>query len=164
MTADWIEHEACINCGGSLLPYRTATTAPYLLVDFCNGTFPVTTTSVFVKCSACGLVAQSPRMNDELIVYFYSSGAYRETLGLSVEDMDRDEKKRASDVSMWLLRRDVEPKRHLDIGCSRGYLLEHMGAKVQHGYDNNPSYSKTITVHSDKSKLQLYDLVTSVHV
>lgn len=161
----WIQLTTCPNCHGSdLQPYETVTTAPYFEVMFCGGSLPVLTHSVFVRCDSCGLVMQSPRMTDERIAEYYSSGAYRQTLGVSVEYMDADEQRRADNISSWLWIQEVAPKRHLDIGCSRGYLLESVVANVQHGFDSNPAYSNDIQVFSDKSKLQQYDLVTAVHV
>lgn len=160
----WLKLDTCPDCGGGLSQYDMAYTAPYFEVEFCNGRLPMVTVSNFKSCDACGLVVQSPRMTDERIIYYYSSGLYRDTLTLTSADMDADEQRRASDVADWLRQQSVKPKRHLDIGCSRGYLLESVGASVQHGYDNNPSYSGHIRVYGDKSKLQQYDLVTAVHV
>jgi hypothetical protein len=58
-----------------------------------------------------------------------------------------------------------KPNRHLDIGCSRGYLLMRLDANIKHGYDSNPSYSRGLHywVFDNKADLQTYDLVTSVH-
>jgi hypothetical protein len=99
-------------------------------------------------------------MTDERIEYYYSSGLYRDTLGISVEAMDADEQRRAVDVAQWL---SLYPKKHLDIGASRGYLLNEIGAEVKHGFDSNPNYGQGIQVYSNKAHLQTYDLVTSVH-
>jgi hypothetical protein len=155
----WIEIKACPYCGGSVKPYKSVISAPAMLVRFCNGTLPMLASITYVKCS-CGLVIQSPRMTDERIDYYYSSGLYRDTLGMSVEAMDADEQRRAADVANWL---DLYPKRHLDIGASRGYLLNQIDAEVKHGFDNNPNYGQGIQVYSNKAHLQTYDLVTSVH-
>jgi hypothetical protein len=166
MTMDgWKTITACPNCNsGNLAPHDTVYTAPYVHVNFCNGILPVVTPTRYVKCQGCGLVIQSPRMTDERISYFYSSGAYRDTLGLSVDDMDRDELKRAGVLGGWLLSQKIYPERHLDIGCSRGYFLLTTKAAVKHGYDNNPSWSESHQVFNDKSQLETYDLVTAIHV
>ena len=155
----WIEVKECPYCGGSVKPYKSVISAPAMLVTFCNGSLPMLASITYVKCS-CGLVIQSPRMTDKRIDYYYASGIYRDTLGISVEVMDADEQRRAVDVAKWL---DLYPKKHLDVGASRGYLLNEIGAEVKHGYDNNPSYGKGIQVYSNKAHLQTYDLVTSVH-
>jgi hypothetical protein len=98
-------------------------------------------------------------LNDENIALYYSSGFYRDTLGISVEDMDADELRRAQDVADWLWTRNITPKSHADIGASRGYLLEKVGAGEQNGYDVNPKYGEY-----DKVKFATYELVTAIHL
>ncbi|MCR4308384.1 MAG: class I SAM-dependent methyltransferase [Candidatus Berkelbacteria bacterium] len=156
----WIEITTCINCNGNLQPYRAVTTAPYLMVDFCGGALPVSTTSTFSKCTACGLVAQSPRMTDDRIAQYYSSGLYRQTLGIPVEAMDADELRRAQDVMEWLYKHGIKnPASHADIGASRGFLLQEIGARTQRGFDTNPKYGDYKLIENDR-----YDLVTAIHV
>lgn len=156
----WIEIKDCPYCRDELTPYKTAISAPAMLVNFCNGSLPMMVSVMYCRCKTCGLVVQSPRMTDERIDYYYSSGTYRNTLGISTEAMDADEKRRAVDVAQWL---NIHPDSHLDIGASRGDLLMLIDAKTKHGFDANPSYSKEIQVFSNKVHLQTYDLVTSVH-
>lgn len=100
-------------------------------------------------------------MSDERIAQYYSSGLYRQTLGISIEDMDADEKRRALDVAVWLDRRGVIPSSHADIGASRGYLLGEVGASEQGQYDLNPRYSKVDADNVDNGK---FELITSIHV
>ena len=159
--SDWITSTSCYNCNSPLVPHRTVISAPALTVEFCGGDLPVLTSSTFVICPACGLVAQSPRMSDERIAQYYSSGLYRQTLGISIEDMDADEKRRALDVAVWLDRRGVIPSSHADIGASRGYLLGEVGASEQGQYDLNPRYSKVDADNVDNGK---FELITSIHV
>lgn len=99
-------------------------------------------------------------MSDERIAQYYSSGLYRQTLGIDTETMDADEKRRALDVSLWLDRRGIVPSSHADIGASRGYLLSEVGAGVQGGYDVNPNYAAHNIANADGK----YELVTSIHV
>jgi len=102
-------------------------------------------------------------MSDERIAQYYSSGLYRQTLGISQDDMDADEKRRALDVAVWLDKRGIMPNSHADIGASRGYLLHEVGAKTQNGYDINPKYA--IDYDEWRSFDQdVYDLATSIHV
>jgi hypothetical protein len=155
----WIEITSCINCNASVVPYASVATAPYLMVTFSGGSLPVLTSTTYVKCEACGLVAQSPRMTDERIDQFYSSGLYRQTLGISVESMNADELARARDVSAWMRVHNVEPSSHIDIGASRGYLLREVGAPVQYGLDSNKEYGGSTS--GDVGK---YELVTAIHV
>jgi hypothetical protein len=155
----WIEVTSCINCNASVVPYASVATAPYLMVTFSGGSLPVLTSTTYVKCEACGLVAQSPRMTDERIDQFYSSGLYRQTLGIPVESMDADELARARDISLWLRVHNIEPVSHLDIGASRGYLLKEVGAPVQYGMDSNKEYGGSTSGNVGK-----YELVTAIHV
>jgi hypothetical protein len=158
----WITISRCSFCDSSkLMPYKAVYSAPYLQIEFCNGAFPVLTPSTYIVCNDCGLVMQSPRMTDERIRYYYSSGTYRGSLGMTVEAMDADEKKRSDEVAAWLLSRGVTPKSHLDVGSSRGYLLENMGAAIAHGLDEM-NYSTAHMITRD-AQAQVYDLVTSVH-
>lgn len=157
----WIVVTNCANCNSAKLEqYKSVTTAPAVVIDFCGGILPVLTSSNYVRCSNCGLVIQSPRMTDERISQYYSSGLYRDTLGLSQEYMDADEQRRALDVSAWLKSFDVTPNSHIDIGASRGYLLQAVGANVKNSIDLNPSYAEIKT--DDKSAK--YELVTAIHV
>ncbi len=159
---DWITSTHCYHCNNPLIPHRTVISAPALTVEFCGGDLPVLTSSTFVICPACGLVAQSPRMSDERIAQYYSSGLYRQTLGMTTEAMDADEKRRALDISVWLDKRGIMPNSHADIGASRGYLLYEIGASKQAGYDMNPKYADRDLggVVDDKH----FELVSSIHV
>ena len=99
-------------------------------------------------------------MSDERIAQYYSSGLYRQTLGMTTEDMDADEKRRALDVAVWLDKRGIMPSSHLDIGSSRGYLLEEVGANIQSGYDIDKNRTPGIMIPA----LDKFELVTSIHV
>jgi len=101
-------------------------------------------------------------MSDERIAQYYSSGLYRKTLGLSTEAMDADEKRRALDVAVWLDKRGIMPNSHADIGASRGYLLQEVGADEQSGYDVNPSWMRARELGGIENKT--FELVTSIHV
>jgi len=98
-------------------------------------------------------------MTDERISLYYSSGLYRGSLGITVEGMDADELARAKDVAGWLKSRGVEPKNHVDLGASRGYLLKEIAAPVQYGYDKNKEY-----FNGDMPPMTGAELVTSIHV
>jgi hypothetical protein len=157
----WTIITTCFHCGGTLAPYKAVTSAPSMLVEFCGGSLPMVTTVAYSKCPSCGLVVQTPRMSDERINHYYSSGLYRETLGLSADTMDADEKKRSVSIAAWLLVQNVRPASHLDIGSSRGYLLRDVSAPVQCGYDMNPSYAGDTPMRRGQL---YYELVSSVHV
>jgi len=101
-------------------------------------------------------------MSDDRIAQYYSSGLYRETLGLSTEAMNADEKRRALDVAVWLDKRGILPNSHADIGASRGYLLDEVGAGVRGGCDANPVYAGGNEIWSIGDKT--FELLTSIHV
>ena len=165
---NWITPTNCYYCNTPLIPHRTIISAPALTVEFCGGDLPVLTSSTFVICPACGLVAQSPRMNDKRIAQYYSSGLYRQTLGMTTEAMDADELRRAIDVAVWLDKRGIVPLSHADIGSSREFLLWEVGADIKSGYDINPKYAdrkdENKGVGFDLVTPILADLVTSIHV
>lgn len=100
-------------------------------------------------------------MSDERIAQYYSSGLYRQTLGIDTAAMDADEKRRALDVAVWLDKRGIMPNSHADIGASRGYLLQEVGADAQGGYDVNPNYADCSI---ELINLRTFQLVTSIHV
>lgn len=158
----WITVVRCPYCGGAdFAKYKSVVTAPVLRVDFLGGDLPVQTVTQYVSCLTCGLIIQSPRMADERISDYYSSGMYRKTLGISQEEMDTNEQGRAADVAAWL---GYAPESHLDIGCSRGYFLQSVGAKKAHGFDENPAYAEVDNVFSKSGDLGFYELVSSLHV
>jgi len=77
-------------------------------------------------CRACGLVYQSPRMTQEELADFYTRG-YRELYQGSERPGSKDllaQRKRAIALIHAVDGRLNRVTRHLDIGCSAGYLLE----------------------------------------
>lgn len=161
----WIALDTCPNCGsGSLVQYTQSVTAPFLTVRVFDGSLNVATISQYVICKDCELVMQSPRVTDERLREYYSSGFYRDTLGITVDSMDTDEKRRSTEIAEWLKGQNITPKSHLDIGCSRGYFLDLVDAETKHGFDYNPEYSESVEVFDDKSRLEKYELVSAIHV
>lgn len=163
----WIETHECPHCQSrDIRPYQTMGLPPVFEVDFCNGKIPVQTVVKFVQCGQCQLIIQSPRMSDERLDFYYSSGLYRTNLGVTTAEMDRGEILRSNYAFEWLLPRQVLPvSTHLDIGCSRGSFLKRVGAREKYGYDLNHDYAvEKITVIRNKPELKTYELVTSLHV
>lgn len=95
-----VEIENCPLCGSDK---RTKSSHPY-----------------YSECDECGLIFMTPRPTPEAYHEFYTSGYYRMTRNASIGQLDRDEMRRAQRVS-GLVPRGVS---HLDVGCSRGFLLE----------------------------------------
>lgn len=167
MMDGWITITTCPNCqSNSLTYYREVFTAPFLFVPFASGKLPMLTRTTYVSCTECGLVIQSPRMTDERIAEYYSSGLYRKTMGISDADAERDELRRAKDIAGWLDHKiDYSLGSHLDIGCSRGYLLQEFDAVLKFGYDENPNYEiEGVFTETNRENLRTYTLVTAIHV
>ncbi|MEJ2552033.1 MAG: class I SAM-dependent methyltransferase [Anaerolineales bacterium] len=76
-------------------------------------------------CDRCGLVFQSPRMNQSALSRFYME-QYRKTVQDSEGPTDKDlrvQAGRARALSQFVHRDAAEIRRHLDIGSSAGALL-----------------------------------------
>jgi hypothetical protein len=64
-------------------------------------------------------------------------------------------------VAAWLKENGIRPASHLDIGSSRGWLLDLVGAPVAEGFDLNKQYRVTGKEVGTPGK---YELVTAIHV
>ncbi len=81
-------------------------------------------------CEQCGLIFQSPRMNQAALDRFYME-QYRKTVQDSEGPTEKDlrvQAGRASAMSQFMHRDVAEIHRHLDIGSSAGTLLAKIGA------------------------------------
>ena len=82
------------------------------------------------KCGECGVIYQNPRMTKEALDLYYSNGTYNRTYSSSLGS----QRSRANRILSIIRGMEIFPKRCLDIGCSRGYLLkslkEDYGAQV----------------------------------
>lgn len=112
--------------------------------------------STYCRCLECGIIFQSPRMGEEDVLRFYSSGAYRR-MTISEERADEDELYRARTDAELLKKIGISPNSHLDIGCSRGFFLDTVGAAKQVGVEVNEEWTK---LGSDK--LQVFGKVQDV--
>ena len=152
----------CPWCGGNKITHNehVSYTAPYLSVELHGAKIPMQTIALFSTCE-CGLIFQENKFSDKWYDWFYSSGTYRQTLGISQEDMDADENLRAIKITDWLWNR-IDFYRHLDVGASRGYFLqntkERFGCQVD-WLDKNESYKIIDHDHFDNP-----DLVSAIHV
>lgn len=154
----------CPWCGSEKIKHDFAqtTTAPYVLVELGGAKLPMAAVSMFSECE-CGLVFQEHTQSPEWYDWFYSSGTYRKTLGITQEEMDVDEKNRAYEITNWLRERDIKFQYHFDIGSSRGYFLNNtkwvFGCQIG-GDELNTSYSQ-LTNAPDK---RVPDMVSAIHV
>lgn len=134
-----------------------------------NVTFEMAAIVHYSLCYGCGAYIQSPRMSDDDIHRFYANGFYREWLELNQEQMDADERMRAKlDASIIKDCLGIIDS-HLDVGASRGYLLEEVGARATLAVEPNLDYL-TAKVNLQYSSIDqiahLYSsfgLVTAIH-
>lgn len=167
-----IEVKNCPVCGSpNHIPYHTAVGRPLLQAKSPVGNVPAYPVIEYVSCINCGMIWQTPRLDSKALVKFYASGFYRTIMSMTEEQMDKDEMERSLSVfnTVNQLLEHHTLLSHLDVGCSRGYLLgitKAKGLSVQ-GVDLNVDYreDKDIPVvakfpdHTTKS----FDLVTSIH-
>ncbi len=119
-------------------------------------------------CQNCHLIFQNPRLSNAELDKYYSQGYYRKQLNLTNEEKDSDEAYRAK-IDTGIIKQQVgEVTSHLDIGCSRGYLLEAIGASIKVGVeaDIDGVKVKGIKIYSTMNKVphKKFDLVTAIHV
>ena len=149
--------ENCPYCGGELKFFKAVDSAPLKIVKYFSDVICMETVSNYYACKICGLRIQTPRMNDESIKEFYSSGEYRKTLGMSQDRVEIDEGMRADSCMRFLVENKVDIKSHLDIGSSNGKFIQetyrHYGIDSE-GYDLLGG-----TPLPDKK----YELVSSIH-
>lgn len=121
----------------------------------------------YFKCLSCNVLFQNPRMSDSELKKFYSQGYYRKVINLTDKEKDQDEKARADTDSKIIIQKLGKIKSHLDVGCSRGYLLRKVGAvqKIGVDEDNKNVTLSGIKVHKeiDDLKGKKFDLVSAIH-
>lgn len=118
-------------------------------------------------CQSCNIIFQNPRLPQALEKY-YSLGVYRKLHHWTPKKADEGELKRAQTDTEIIKKYVNKLDSHLDIGCSRGYLLDAIGAKLKVGVEPNANYVKTKGVKVYQKLNQVpkkpFDLVTAIHV
>lgn len=161
-----IKLENCPICrGGLIAEYPSVGSSPRFFSEEFGMELAVITK--YNICLACGTVFQNPRMEDEEVERYYSSGKYRFEMQ-SREDLDEDEKRRAERLHRFIydnVTHSKAPTSHLDIGCSRGYLLKKIGANVSIGVDTNPEYAEDdVAVFKSLGEVnRKFELITIIH-
>lgn len=162
--------KSCPVCQGNRFElYRQVFENPVIECEYFRGlklNFAIM--SNYLSCQDCRLIFQSPRFSDSELNKFYSEGYYRAMVDMTKEEMDRDEETRAK-LDAQIIKKNIgEIKTHLDIGCSRGFLLDEIGADIKVGVEENISYvkAKDVKVYPDIDKVtqKSFDLVTVIHV
>lgn len=124
--------------------------------------------SRFSLCRDCNLIFQNPRLSDKDLDLYYSRGYYRSVLSRPIKKADGDELSRARIDEAIINEQIGKVSAHLDVGCSRGYLLDLVSAKVGVGVESNIGYVrvKSAKVYTSLEKVprKLFDLVTAIHV
>ena len=135
---NWTVVERCPICDCDLSLFFGQGNAPIFSNPDILGGGPLSIVTNYHQCVSCGLVRQSPRLDDASLLELYSSGKYRQMINNSQEAMDQDEKARGERIAALI----VGEGRHLDIGCSRGYLLELSAGKGRQvlGVEPNLNY------------------------
>jgi hypothetical protein len=163
----FVQATVCPICGSAdIRHHKTITSPPNLVYDgFCLGSIPVRIIANYGWCVTCDLIFQNPRMTDMRVSEYYASGVYRATIGIDQENLDLSEGQRGERLAAWLRERDIAPASHLDMGCSRTYFLEMVGARERLGFDENTNYAgEGVYVENDPAKLGKYELVSAIHV
>lgn len=160
----------CPICGNDqITQYQRFGIAPRVAYEVMPGVNvnAVVMTHYFI-CQNCKTIFQNPRLSDSELDNFYSQGYYRRTINSTDEEMDRDEAYRAKFDAEIIKKRIGKVTSHLDMGSSRGYLLEAMGANVKVGVELNVNYVKVkgVAVYADTKQIpqKSFDLVTAIHV
>lgn len=148
--------------------YNQAGLAPRISHEIMPGVkVNVAIISCYFICQSCGLIFQNPRMSDKELSNFYGKGYYRRTLNLTDEEKDVDEMNRARIDSGIIKEYLGQVGSHLDVGCSRGYLLKLVGAEVKVGVeeDVNGMTEKGVEVYQKIGEVpqKSFDLVTVIH-
>jgi 2-polyprenyl-3-methyl-5-hydroxy-6-metoxy-1,4-benzoquinol methylase len=119
------------------------------------------------SCKRCNSSYHNPRMSSAAMAEYYSSGKYR-SLECRTIDEKRTTKRTQQTVRLIGNNARGKPRRCLDVGCSRGYLLRALekkfGAEIV-GYDIYHDPQAVIDVVDSKDKIQgKFDLITCIHV
>lgn len=165
-----INLNSCPVCDSAdITKYHQIGLSPFVVHEIMPGVnFDVAVISRYFICQNCHVIFQNPRMSDQELDKFYSEGYYRRTLNLTDEEISKDETYRA-EVDAGIIKRLIgEVNAHLDIGSSRGFLLDKVGASVRVGVEPNVSdvRVKGVKVYPQMSKVprQSFDLVSAIHV
>jgi SAM-dependent methyltransferase len=163
ITLQWETVQACPLCGDDNASYYGQGYMPIIQRPDVMGGCPMATITSYVICNTCGLIFQVGRLTEQSALDFYQSGDYRASLQRPQEELDASERRTVAKILP-----HVEPGAHLDIGCSRGYLLAASKAQCNKVFGVEP-YREYVTedVPTCRSLDQVrgqWDTITCIHV
>jgi SAM-dependent methyltransferase len=161
---------SCPICASTLLrsDQKVVTSRPHFNHD-AQIEFQTAALVKYALCLGCGAYIQTPRMSDDDIQRYYANGHYREWMGIEQEQLDADELRRARLDATIIKDTCGIVDSHLDVGASRGYLLDEVHARATLAVEPNQDYvtSKVQSVYMDIGLIghlhNSFDLVTSIH-
>jgi SAM-dependent methyltransferase len=160
--------KSCPNCTSYSIAHYQNVTAGSLAVEILPGVkIDTTVITRYSICQECHLIFQNPRLSDQELNIFYSSGYYRRTIKPPPEGMDKGEENRA-ELDAEIIKKNIgKVKSHLDIGCGLGYLLNAVNADIKIGVELDFNYVKLkeIKVYREIEQVspRKFDLVTLIH-
>jgi SAM-dependent methyltransferase len=162
---------SCPICASSLLrpDQKVVTSRPHFNHDT-QIEFAVAAIVKYALCLGCGAYIQTPRMSDEDIHRYYADGLYREWLGIEQDALDTDELRRAKLDATIIKDICGIVDSHLDVGASRGYLLDEVGSKIKVAVEPNREYviapnlaAAYTDIYHMSHMYNSFELVTSIH-
>lgn len=123
-------------------------------------------TSYFI-CKKCHVIFQNPRMSKRELEEYYKKGYYRRMINSPSKIIDEDEMHRAKFDSKIIKEVIGKVESHLDVGASRGFFLEKVGAELKVGIEPNIESikNKEITAYAKIGKVpkRKFALVSAIH-
>ena len=155
---------ACPLCSCKTAKFYGQGHAPVIAFEEILGGAPLAIETSYYQCVECGLIYQNPRLSNVSLNELYSSGDYRKLLNNTQENIDKDEMERQERIAPKI----TGTGSHLDIGCSRGYLLSMSQAvgRVVMGVEPNANYTNEgIEVVASLDDVSgKWDWITCLHV
>jgi SAM-dependent methyltransferase len=136
----WVEESRCPACGSKKITiHGSFGYIPVVRIPDVVYGCPMAMMTSYSDCDECGLIFQNPHLDAEAVTEYYATGTYRKLLNVrNAEDMDADEARGQNEWAEFIPGNG----RHLDIGCSRGAMLQltqMKGCEVM-GVEPNLSY------------------------
>lgn len=161
---------ACPLCESTQISqYHQVGLAPHIVHEIMPGIkIDAAIITRYFVCQNCHVIFQNPRLSDRELSDFYAKGYYRRTLNLTDKQKNADELFRAKTDAKIIQETLGEIGSHVDVGCSRGYLLTQVGANVEVGIEEDMKgvTEKGIDVYQRIGEVpqKPFDLVTAIHI